>query len=107
MFAAQRKNAGLDLEAVEMAARAGLHRAGAAILTALLSESGGHAPRVACPCGAQARYHDQRPKHLLTALGPFNGNALTMFAPGANRAKAHGIANWMWQGRSVLQGCAA
>jgi len=52
-----------------MAARAGLHRAGAALLTALLSERG-HAPQTACLCGAQARYHDQRPKRLLTALGP-------------------------------------
>ena len=70
MFAAQRKRADLDLEAVEMATRAGLHRAGAAILTALLAESGGHASRVACPCGAQAHYHDQRSKRLLTVLGP-------------------------------------
>jgi hypothetical protein len=70
VFAAQRKNAGLDLEAVEMATRAGLHRAGAALLTALLAERGCPASRAACACGAQARYHDQRPKHLLTALGP-------------------------------------
>jgi len=70
VFAARRKSGGLDLEAVEMATRAGLHRAGAGILSALLSESGGHAPRAACGCGAQARYHDQRPKRLLTALGP-------------------------------------
>ena len=70
MFAARRKNAGLDLEAVEMATRAGLHRAGAALLTALLTERGCPASRAACACGAQARYHDQRPKRLLTALGP-------------------------------------
>ena len=70
MFAARRKNAGLDLEAVEMATRAGLHRAGAALLTALLAERGCPASRAACTCGAQARYHDQRPKRLLTALGP-------------------------------------
>jgi hypothetical protein len=70
VFAARRKNAGLDLEAVEMATRAGLHRAGAALLTALLTERGCPASRAACACGAQARYHDQRPKRLLTALGP-------------------------------------
>ena len=70
MFAAQRKNASLDLEAVEMAARAGLHRAGAAMLTVLLSESAGHASQATCPCGAQAHYHDQRPKRLITVLGP-------------------------------------
>ena len=70
MFAARRKSAGLDLEAVEMATRAGLHRAGAAVLTGLLAERGGHAARVACACGEQAHYHDHRPKRLLTALGP-------------------------------------
>jgi hypothetical protein len=69
VFAAQRKSAGLDLEAVEMATRAGLHRAGAALLAVLLVAPEDHAPSVACPCGAKARYHDRRPKRLLTALG--------------------------------------
>lgn len=69
MFAAQRKGHGFDLEAVEMATRAGLHRAGAAVLTALLRQRGGHAAAAACACGGQARYHDHRPKRLLTVLG--------------------------------------
>ena len=59
----------MDLEAVEMATRAGLHRAGAAVLTGLLTEDGGHAARVACACGKQAHYHDRRPKQVLTVLG--------------------------------------
>ncbi len=70
MFTARRRDGRLDLEAVEMATRAGLHRAGAAVLTGLLAEHGDHAARAACGCGTQARYHDLRPKHLLTALGP-------------------------------------
>ena len=53
-----------------MATRAGLHRAGAAVLTALLRQRGGHAAAVACACGGQARYHDHRSKRLLTVLGP-------------------------------------
>jgi len=53
-----------------LATRAGLHRAGSALLTALLAERGRPASRSACACGAQARYHGQRPKRLLTALGP-------------------------------------
>ena len=69
MFAARRKGYGFDLQAVEMATRAGLHRAGAAVLARLLSERGDHAARVACACGAQACYHDHRPKRFLTALG--------------------------------------
>jgi hypothetical protein len=53
-----------------MATRAGLHRAGTALLTALLAERGRPASRSACACSAQARYHGQRPKRLLIALGP-------------------------------------
>ena len=69
MFAALRKESNLDLEAVEMATRAALHRAGASLLTTLLSGRGGHNPRVACECGEQAQYHDHRPKRLLTVVG--------------------------------------
>lgn len=53
-----------------MATRASLHRAGAALLTALLHQRGGHAATAACACGGQARYHDHRSKKLLTVLGP-------------------------------------
>jgi len=53
-----------------MATRAGLHRAGAAVLTALLRQRGGHAAAVSCACGGQARYHDHRSKRVLTAVGP-------------------------------------
>ena len=70
MFGARRKNSAWDLEALEMATRAGLHRAGAAVLTGLLAQPGAHGARVACACGEQAHHHDHRPKRLLTALGP-------------------------------------
>ncbi len=53
-----------------MAARMSLHQAGAALLTALLHQRGGHAAAVKCACGGQARYHDHRSKTLLTVLGP-------------------------------------
>jgi hypothetical protein len=69
VFASRRKDPRLDLEAVEMATRAGLHRAGAAVLTGLLAEEGGHAGQVTCGCRQQAHYHDHRPKQLLTVLG--------------------------------------
>lgn len=52
-----------------MASRAGLQRAGAALLTALLKPRGGHAAAAACACGEQACYHDHRSKTLLTVLG--------------------------------------
>ena len=69
MFAAQRKGHGFDLESVEIATRTGLHRAGAAVLTALLRQCGGHAAAAPCACGGQAGYHDHRSKRLLTVLG--------------------------------------
>jgi hypothetical protein len=58
------------LEALEMALRASLHRAGAAALAILLSERGAPARRVACECGRQARHHDRRSERIVTALGP-------------------------------------
>jgi hypothetical protein len=60
-----------DLEAMEMALRSAVHRAGAAALSALLE---GHPPAaeqrtLPCGCGQQARYRELRSKSLLTALG--------------------------------------
>jgi hypothetical protein len=62
----------LDLEATEMAMRSALHRAGATALSQLLqfpapSEEG---RRLACPCGQQAHYREQRSKPVLTVVGP-------------------------------------
>ena len=68
MFAARRKQTGTDLEATELGARAGLHRAGSLLLAQLLNQH--HAPATsACSCGQQARYYDRRERQLLTALG--------------------------------------
>jgi hypothetical protein len=69
----ERRNTGrLDLEATEMAMRSALHRAGATALSQLLqfpapSEEG---RRLACPCGQQAHYREQRSKPVLTVVGP-------------------------------------
>lgn len=52
-----------------MAARASMHRAGAAVLTGLLSAPDDHPARVACRCGSDAHYHDHRSRQLLTAVG--------------------------------------
>jgi len=65
----RRKSGRLDLEAVEMATRTAMHQAGAAVLSQLLSASESVPPAVSCECGQQARYHDTRPKQLLTVVG--------------------------------------
>lgn len=70
VFRDWRKSGQLDLEAVEMALRGAMHRAGAAALGQLLSLPSKAAEGVACGCGKTARYHDTRPKQLLTVLGP-------------------------------------
>jgi hypothetical protein len=72
VFQDQRNTGRLDLEATEMAMRSALHRAGAAALSRLLqfpapSKEG---RTLACPCGQQARYREQRSKPVLTAVGP-------------------------------------
>ena len=58
----------MDLEATEMGARAGLHRAGSSLLAELLNQQDAP-PTSPCSCGQQAHYYDRRERQLLTALG--------------------------------------
>lgn len=53
-----------------MLVRGSMHRAGAQILSRLLSQPYGESSHTPCACGHVAHYHDRRPKQLLTALGP-------------------------------------
>ena len=108
MFAAQRKSAGLDLEAVEMATRAGLHRAGAAILTPLLAEPGDLPPHgPLAPAALRRGITISAPSACSPPWGRCSWNALTVSAPIANRARAPAIANWTWKARSVRPAYAA
>ena len=71
LFQDQRNTGRIDLEATEMAMRSALHRAGAAALSQLLQFP---APRgagrtLACPCGQQAHYREQRSKPMLAVVG--------------------------------------
>lgn len=61
----------MDLEAVEMALRAAMHRAGAAALAQLLRfpEPAADQRVIPCPCGHQARYRERRARRVFTALG--------------------------------------
>ncbi len=60
----------MDLEAVEMATRAAVHRAGAALLAELLQADAPIEHEIPCPCGGKAIYRELRPKRILTVLGP-------------------------------------
>ncbi len=52
-----------------MAVRAAMHRAGAAALAELLRGTAPVETAVSCQCGHSARYHQMRPKQLLTVMG--------------------------------------
>jgi hypothetical protein len=71
IFTGRRKTGQLDLEAMEMAVRSTMHRAGAAVLTELLQFPAPAADQrtVDCACGKQAHYRELRAKPVLTALG--------------------------------------
>ncbi len=69
VLAARRQSGVLDLEALEQATRDALHRAGAALLEALLNEEDGNASKPPCACGGPTRCAGQRRKQLVTMLG--------------------------------------
>jgi len=71
IFQGRRKTGHLDLEAIEMAVRSAMHRAGAAALTELLQfpTPAADQRRLPCSCGHQARYRELRSKPVLTAVG--------------------------------------
>ena len=71
IFNGRRKTERLDLEAIEMAVRSALHRAGAAALTELLQFAAPTADQrtIPCCCGQQARYRELRSKPVLTVVG--------------------------------------
>jgi hypothetical protein len=70
IFTGLRHSGGLDLEAVEMATRTAVHHLGATVLQQLLSAPAQFEREVQCPCGQRARFHEIRPKRLITVVGP-------------------------------------
>lgn len=71
IFHDRRKTERLDLEAVEMAVRTAMHRAGAAALTELLQFAAPAADQrtLPCSCGHHACYRELRSKPVLTVVG--------------------------------------
>jgi hypothetical protein len=72
VFGGWRKSGYFDLEAVEMATRAAAHQLGAKMLEQLLRAPDEFEREVPCPCGQRARFHQMRPKQLVTVLGPIH-----------------------------------
>jgi hypothetical protein len=71
VFSGRRKAGHLDLEAVETAVRAAMHRAGSAALTELLqfAAPASDQRQLPCSCGHHAQYREQRSKPVLTVVG--------------------------------------
>ena len=69
IFAARRKQQHWDLEALETATRAALHRADAKLLEQLLEAPADAAPEPSCRCGRRTRHRDRRPKTVVSVLG--------------------------------------
>jgi len=64
------KTGTMDLEAVETPVRDSMHHAGAMAMQRLLGMPAPHDRQASCGCGQQDRYHETRPKQILTMLAP-------------------------------------
>jgi hypothetical protein len=71
-----------------MATRTATHHLGATILEHLLSAPAEFDKVIACPCGSQARFHQMRPKQLLTALGPLTMERPYYLCPGCHQGQS-------------------
>jgi hypothetical protein len=88
IFSGSRKSGHFDLEAIEMATRAATHQLGAKMLEKLLSAPLEFEPAVPCDCGQQARFHEMRPKQLLTVLGPISIERPYYLCPHCHRGQS-------------------
>ena len=69
IFAGLRQSGRFDLEAIEMRIRAAAHQMGAKVLQKLLQAPERFERERPCGCGQKARFHQIRPRRLLTAVG--------------------------------------
>jgi hypothetical protein len=89
IFAGLRQSGRFDLEAIEMRIRAAAHQMGAKVLQELLQAPERFERERPCGCGQKARFHQIRPRRLLTAVGR------TTHARLATKGKASGMSSWM------------
>ena len=88
MFADLRKQGRVDLESLEMATRAAMHRAGASVIEQLLNAGAPAEEQAACGCGRQARFHQMRPKQIFTALGQIRIERAYYVCPQCHRGQS-------------------
>ncbi len=71
-----------------MATRAPTHQLGAKMLEQLLSAPTEFERVVPCDCGQPARFHEMRPKQLITVLGPIAIQRSYYLCPGCHRGQS-------------------
>jgi len=89
IFRGRRRTGHLDLEAIEMAVRSAMHRAGAAALAELLQFPipNDDQRRLPCSCGYQAHYRELRSKPVLTAVGEVSVSRPYYLCPHCHRGQ--------------------
>jgi Uncharacterised protein family (UPF0236) len=71
-----------------MATRASTHQMGAAVLEKLLRAAAHFVPEAPCCCGLRARFHELRPKHLSTVVGPITIRRPYYVCPGCHQGQS-------------------
>lgn len=94
----------MDMEAVEMAFRAGSHRASAAALGHLLQCQPASVQQIACTCGQQARYKEMRPQQVLTVVGPIEFERPYYLCPHCHQGQSPQDAELDFQGTEFSPG---
>jgi hypothetical protein len=88
VFGGLRSSGHFDLEAVEMAIRAAAHQLGAKMLEQLLSAPAEFVLEIDCSCGQRARFHQMRPRHLVTVLGAITIERPYYLCPGCHKGQS-------------------
>lgn len=90
-----------------MATRAATHQLGAKMLEKLLRATTEFEPAVPCGCGQRARFHQLRPKQILTVLGPITMQRPYYLCRIAIKGRVRATRNWMWRVQNTRPLCVA
>jgi hypothetical protein len=88
IFIGLRKSDRFDLEAVEMSVRAAAHQMGAKVLEQLLQAPASFQRQRPCGCGQTARFHQMRPREILTAVGSVRFERPYYLCPGCHQGQS-------------------
>ncbi len=90
-----------------MATRDATHQLGAKVLEQLLSAPAEFERALPCSCGHQTRWHEMRPKQLITVLGPITSSDRITYARIVTKGRVRATPNWMSRLQNIRPACAA